>query len=112
LQKTGKLLDLIIILILKLNIMKLQSFINGVAVGLVFGVLFAPASGEETRRRLSRRVNDIKDTARNTYDDISSKVTDGIDRVKGTAGKLMNQAEDKYNNALDETSDLYTSERL
>lgn len=92
--------------------MKLQSFINGVAIGLVLGVLFAPASGEETRRKISRRAANLKDTVRDTYDEIANTVTDQVDRVKGTANRLMNRGENAYNGAMDETSDMYNSERL
>ena len=31
--------------------MHIQSFINGLSVGFLLGILFAPDKGEETRRR-------------------------------------------------------------
>ena len=41
----------------------LGPFLLGVLLGAVAGVLFAPASGEVTRRRIGRRVGDLKDLA-------------------------------------------------
>lgn len=37
------------------------SFAIGVAVGIGMGVVFAPASGEETRKSISEKVRDIGD---------------------------------------------------
>jgi gas vesicle protein len=53
--------------------MKLQSFISGVAVGMALGVLFAPDSGEETRRKISRNASRIRDSVKDTYDEVAGK---------------------------------------
>ena len=84
--------------------MSLQSFINGVAVGLILGVLYAPASGEETRRKLSRKATGIRDSVQDAYEGIS----DTVEKVKDKAGNLMNKGERAYDDTADETTDMYS----
>lgn len=38
-------------------------FLLGLAVGAVVGFLFAPATGEDTRRKLSKRLKTLRDAA-------------------------------------------------
>ena len=48
------------------------SFLLGVVIGVLAGVLFAPARGEVTRRRIGRRVGDLKDLAEEKYDALTA----------------------------------------
>lgn len=50
------------------------SFLLGVVVGALAGVLFAPARGEVTRRRIGRQVGDLKDLAEEKYDALTAGV--------------------------------------
>jgi len=45
------------------NSMHIRSFFNGLLTGIVLGILFAPASGETTRRRLGKKIDDTQDSA-------------------------------------------------
>ena len=47
-------------------------FLLGVVLGALAGVLFAPARGEVTRRRIGRRVGDLKDLAEEKYDALTA----------------------------------------
>ena len=93
--------------------MKLQSFINGVAIGLLLGILYAPASGEETRRKISRNANRIKDKVTDTYDDISDAVSDQVHNVKQKANDLLNKGEVDFkeakNDIKNEVGNTYNS---
>lgn len=82
--------------------MHLATFIRGLSIGFIVGVLFAPDSGRATRRKLSGVATDIKDDLEDTYDSISSSVKDKINKVKHKAEKLA----DKTGNAIE---DLGTS---
>ncbi len=44
-------------------------------VGILIGVLFTPDRGEETRRKLSRKTSAIKDSMKDTYDEIADNVS-------------------------------------
>ncbi len=41
--------------------MHMQSFIRGITIGFVLGILFAPDSGTETRRKIAGKASDIKE---------------------------------------------------
>lgn len=69
--------------------MHFKTFLNGVAVGILLGVLFAPDSGEETRRKISRRAAGLKDK----YDDLAQDVS-----------YTFNKAKKKINNFADKTA--------
>lgn len=55
-----------------------RTFVAGLALGALVGaglaLLFAPQSGEETRRLVSRRAKHLAREARDRYDDVREKV--------------------------------------
>ena len=72
-------------------VMHIQSLVRGIAIGFVLGVLYAPNRGEETRRKISQKATDIKDSVKGTYDAVSNTVT----KVKDKADQVLHK--DKYN---------------
>jgi gas vesicle protein len=52
-------------------------FLLGIAVGAVVGMLFAPEAGEGTRRKLSRRLRDLKELADEKADDVRRLLEEG-----------------------------------
>ena len=70
--------------------MHIQSFIRGIAVGFLLGILYAPDRGEETRRRVSKKASDIKDAVKGTYDTVSDTVT----KVKNKANQMLHKKDD------------------
>lgn len=52
-------------------------FLLGIAVGAVVGMLFAPEAGEGTRRKLSRRLRDLKDLADEKADEVRGMLEQG-----------------------------------
>ncbi len=70
----------------------LLALIAGAAIGAAAGLLYAPESGEETRRKLKAQANktkaDIDAQARRTYDDVSHKATE----LKGTVSERIDSA--------------------
>jgi gas vesicle protein len=83
--------------------MHFRTFVNGVLVGILLGVLFAPDSGEETRKKISRRAQGIKDT----YDDFADDVSSTYRKVKDKASDIVNRAKDKINSAQNEAETMY-----
>lgn len=59
-------------------------FLLGVVIGALAGVLFAPARGEVTRRRIGRRVGSLKDLAEEKLDALGAGVA-GDDEEAETA---------------------------
>ena len=58
------------------------SFLLGTATGFILGVLFAPASGEETRKKIQERAVQTGEKAKVSYDKIAKEAEKGIKVVK------------------------------
>ena len=88
--------------------MHVRSFIRGVAVGLILGVLYAPARGDETRRKISKKASDIKDTVKNTYETVS----DTVSKVKNKASEMLHKKQepgnkpDEYGNLVNQAGTI------
>lgn len=78
----------------------------GVTAGIIAGLLFAPASGEESRKKLEEKVNEISDncpTAEEakrqvleTVDVVQFKIEKAIERVKNSIkARQLAKAKDK-----------------
>jgi gas vesicle protein len=70
-------------------------FIFGAAVGVAAGMLFAPRSGVETRKKIEKK-------AREYSDDITKKVGDKIDDLKGHMNDFANEAKARVKKASPE----------
>ncbi|SRR6266571_3700927 len=46
------------------------AFLLGIAVGAVVGFLFAPEAGDDTRRKLSTRLRNLRDVAEEKVDEV------------------------------------------
>lgn len=57
-------------------------FLLGAAVGAVAGLLFAPRTGEETRRELEEGASQLKDDAGRKLGDLRREVEEAYDRVR------------------------------
>lgn len=58
------------------------SFLVGTAAGFILGVLFAPASGEETRKKIQEGAIKTGEKAKESYEKISKEAEKGIKVVK------------------------------
>ncbi len=87
--------------------MSIKSFANGVVVGLILGVLFAPDSGNETRKKLAKKASDVKDAACDTYNDIAGTVADQYGRLKNKAQDMMGKGEKLYGDVKEDTTNIF-----
>jgi len=58
------------------------SFLAGAATGFVLGILFAPASGAETRKKIQEEVTKTGEKAKDSYEKIAKEAEKGIKVVK------------------------------
>ncbi len=59
-------------------------FLMGLALGAGAALLFAPQSGEETRRELAQRARRAQHAAQNLVGDVSGTVADKFNEVRAT----------------------------
>lgn len=85
----------------------MKSFLAGLGIGIGLGVLFAPMSGEETRRNISDRANDLADQARETVEQGRDRVRDtieqGRERVRSGISSIRGSAESAVQEATKPT---------
>ena len=58
------------------------SFLIGAAAGFVLGILFAPASGKETRKKIKEEAAKTGERAKESYEKIAKEAEKGIRIVK------------------------------
>jgi gas vesicle protein len=59
-----------------------SSFLLGVAIGAGIAILFAPQSGADTRRGITRRATRARDAAHDLVDDATGRVTDTFSQAR------------------------------
>lgn len=58
------------------------SFLVGTATGFILGILFAPTSGEETRKKIQESAKKTGEAAKDSYEKIAREAEKGINIVK------------------------------
>jgi gas vesicle protein len=71
----------------------------GVAVGAILGILYAPAKGSETRRKLSRKGDDLKDRFNEFKETINNKFENFKEDVNEMAYQEMERIETETSSA-------------
>jgi gas vesicle protein len=62
-------------------------FLCGLAAGALAGVLLAPASGVETRKKIANKAKDLKDDLNDQLSSTFGRITDQVSSTLGWAGK-------------------------
>ena len=91
------------------------SFLIGTATGFIMGILFAPASGTETRKKVQESAVKTGEKAKESYDRIAKeaekgiqvvkeKTTEGIDAIKEFVDKKKKELSKKPEEAVKEST--------
>lgn len=62
-------------------------FLAGAAAGAILGILFAPDSGKETRKKISKKTSDMSDNLKNSFNDF-------VDGLRHSYSTAKEEAED------------------
>ncbi|HQR18490.1 MAG TPA: YtxH domain-containing protein [Gemmatimonadales bacterium] len=69
-------------------------FLAGAVIGGGLALLFAPQSGEATRRQLKRKARDLRDFAEDGLDELTEKFEEGKERVREGVDEVRHRAAD------------------
>jgi len=65
----------------------LVTFLAGAAAGFILGILFAPASGKETRKKIKEQAAKTGEMAMESYEKIAKEAEKGLKIVKEKTGE-------------------------
>jgi gas vesicle protein len=78
------------------TLLVLAGAVVGGAVGAGLGILFAPQSGEETRKQIKDKATDIKDKVEDEYvpkikEEVNKRVAEAVDSVNKVTDDLQEE---------------------
>jgi gas vesicle protein len=69
--------------------------VAGAAVGAALGILFSPAKGSVTRKRIARRGTDYAEDAKEKFNEYIDVINEEYDSIKEEALDLVGKAKNK-----------------
>lgn len=72
----------------------LLGVLAGIAAGTLLGVLFAPDKGSETRKKISKKGEDLTDTLKGKFDEFLEGITEKFEKEKETDFVSAEQGQD------------------
>ena len=72
----------------------LLTFMAGAATGFIVGILFAPASGKETRKKIKEQAVKTGEAAKEGYEKIAKEAEKSIRLVKEKTGESVDAIRD------------------
>ena len=74
----------------------LLTFLLGVATGALLGVLFAPAPGRETRKRVAEYLDEIEEKSAPYIEEGKKKIREFVDQnAEKVVGKFMKDSDEE-----------------
>ncbi len=80
----------------------IAGLIVGGAIGAIAGLLFAPESGEETRKKVAVKSKEWADDMYNKFDDLKDSVTEVLEDVKQGAAEVMDDVKKGSSQVLED----------
>jgi gas vesicle protein len=78
----------------------------GLAVGAIAGILFAPASGQRTRRRIMDKGEDYVDQMKDTVNGYMDKAKAGYEELIHSSEQVVKDGKEKYDGVMTHAKSL------
>jgi len=69
--------------------------LGGIAAGALAGILFAPAKGSKTRKKILQKGEDYADVLKEKFDEFIDSITEKMEQVKDEVSDLGEQVKAK-----------------
>jgi gas vesicle protein len=79
----------------------LVGFLAGAAIGASLALLFAPQSGEDTRKQIKDEYDKVADDVKENYDKISKEAKKAVEQVKTAAESAIDNVKSFIDGAKD-----------
>lgn len=80
----------------------IAGLVVGGAIGAIAGLLFAPETGEETRKKVAVKSKEWADEMYTKFDDLKDSVTEVMEDVKQGAAEVLDDVKKGTNQVLDD----------
>jgi len=80
-------------------------FLAGAVLGGGLALLFAPHSGEATRRLLKRKARDLRDLAEDGLDELGDRFEEGKDRVRDETERVVDAVRERVDDVRERATD-------
>jgi len=67
----------------------------GIAAGAILGILFAPAEGKETRKKICKKGTDCADDLKDKFNEFLESISEKFEQVKDDICNFAEQAKTK-----------------
>ena len=74
----------------------ITGILAGIAAGALLGILFAPDKGDETRKKISKKGNDLTDSLKKRYDDFAEDISQKLHKGKEKAESMKAEANNAF----------------
>jgi gas vesicle protein len=72
--------------------------LGGIAAGAILGILFAPAKGEETRKKIQQKGSDYADSLKDKFGNLSGVLKNNVEKIVDEGKDLVDENKTKFDN--------------
>lgn len=87
----------------------MSKLLTGLLAGIAIGILIAPDKGSETRRKISERLNDVKDSVDDFITESKETIESNYQAVRDEASNLVQKGKNTFNNFRNKTEDAWNA---
>jgi gas vesicle protein len=87
----------------------MNKILTGILAGIAIGILLAPDKGTETRRKISERLRDAKDSVDDFISESRDTIESGYETVRDEASDLFQKGKNKFDTMKGKTEDTWNA---